>query len=84
VHVITLSQKLEASLSKKHNSITHHKIRETVVSGIIKVAYVNNLLNVVDVLTKPLPKAKRASYCMINNDIVTSYDSMYELAIVGC
>jgi hypothetical protein len=59
VYDIKLSQKPEATLSKKHNSITHLKIRETVVSGMIRVEHVNNLLNVVDILTKALLKAKR-------------------------
>jgi hypothetical protein len=36
VYVINLSQKPEAALTKKHNSITHHKIRVSVVSGISK------------------------------------------------
>ena len=57
--VINSSQKPEATLSKKHNSIAYHKTREAVASGMIRVAYVNTLLNLADVLTKPLPKARR-------------------------
>ena len=59
--VINSSQKLEETLSKKHNSIALHKTREGVTSGMIRVAYVNTLLNLADVLTKPLPKARRDS-----------------------
>ena len=57
--VINSSQKPEATLSKKNNSIAYHKTREAVASGMIRVAYVNTLLNLADVLTKPLPKARR-------------------------
>ena len=57
--VINSSQKPEATLSKKHNSIAYHKTKEAVASGMIRVAYVNTLLNLVDVPTKPLHKAKR-------------------------
>ena len=57
--VINSSQKPEATLSKKHNSIAYHKSREAVASGMIRVACVNTLLNLADVLTKPLPKARR-------------------------
>ena len=52
--VIDSSQKPEATLS-----IAYHKTRETVASGMIQVAYINTLLNLADVLTKPLPKARR-------------------------
>jgi hypothetical protein len=56
--VINSSQKPEATLTKKHSSIAYHKTREAVASGMIRVAYVNILLNLAEVLTKPLPKAK--------------------------
>jgi hypothetical protein len=59
VPVISLIQKREASLSKKQNSIAYHKTRETVPSGMIRVANVNTFLNLADALTKSLPKAKR-------------------------
>jgi hypothetical protein len=57
--VINSSQKPDATLSKKHTSIVYHKTREAVASGTIRVAYVNTLLNLADLLTKLLPKAKR-------------------------
>ena len=57
--VINSSQNPEATLSKKHISIAYHKTREAVASGMIRVDYVNTLLNLADVLTKPLPKSKR-------------------------
>lgn len=57
--VINSTQKPEATLTKKHNGIAYHKCREAVASGIIRVAYINTLLNLADVLTKPLPKSRR-------------------------
>jgi hypothetical protein len=56
--VIDSTQKLEATLTKKHNAIAYHKCREAVASGMIRVAYINTLLNLADVLTKPLPKSR--------------------------
>lgn len=53
------AQKPEVTLSKKHNGIAYHKVREAVAAAIIRVAYVNTALNLADLLTKPLPRAKR-------------------------
>lgn len=57
--VVNSSQKPEQTLSKKHNSIAYHKVREAVAANIIRVAYVNTTYNLADLLTKPLPRAKR-------------------------
>ena len=57
--VINSAQKPEVTLSKKHNGIAYHKVREAVAAGTIRVAYVNTTLNLADLLTKPLPRAKR-------------------------
>ena len=59
--VINSAQKPEVTLSKKHNGIAYHKVREAVAAGTIRVAYVNTTLNLADFLTKPLPRAKRDS-----------------------
>jgi hypothetical protein len=57
--VVNSAQKPEVTLSKKHNGIAYHKVREAVAAAIIRVAYVNTALNLADLLTKPLPRAKR-------------------------
>ena len=43
-----------SSLSKRHLAISYHKIRETVAAGIILFAWIGTLLNIADLLTKPL------------------------------
>lgn len=57
--VINSSQKPEVTLSKKHNGIAYHKVREAVAAGIIRVAYVHTTLNLADLLTKPLARTQR-------------------------
>ena len=57
--VINSAQKPEVTLSKKHNGIAYHKVREAVAAGTIRVAYVHTTLNLADLLTKPLPRATR-------------------------
>jgi hypothetical protein len=42
----------ESTLSKKHNSINYHVIRESVAAGILRVAKENTLTNLADALTK--------------------------------
>jgi hypothetical protein len=56
--VINSAQKPEVTLSKKHNGIAYHKVRKA-AAGTIRVAYVNTIANLADLLTKPLPRAKR-------------------------
>ena len=43
-----------SSLSKKHLAISYHKIRETVAAGVMLFAWIGSLLNIADLLTKPL------------------------------
>ena len=57
--VINSAQKPEVTLSKKHNGIAYHKVREAVAAGTIRVAYVHTTLNLADLLTKPLPRVMR-------------------------
>ena len=42
----------ESTLTKKHNSINYHVIREAAAAGILRVAKENTLSNLADVLTK--------------------------------
>ena len=49
----------ESTLSKKHNSINYHVIREAVAAGIMRVANENTLTNLADALTKLLPYSKK-------------------------
>ncbi len=45
----------ESTLSKKHNSINYHIIRESAAAGILRLAKEDTLTNLADVLTKLLP-----------------------------
>ena len=49
----------ESTLSKKHNSINYHVIREAVAAGIMRVAKEDTLSNLADALTKLLPYSKK-------------------------
>ena len=49
----------ELTLSKKHNSINYHVIREAVAAGIMRVAKEDTLSNLADALTKLLPYSKK-------------------------
>ena len=57
--VVTNTSVPESTLSKKHNSINYHVIRETVAAGIMRVAKENTLTNLADALTKLLPYSKK-------------------------
>ena len=50
----------ESTLTKKHNSINYHVIREAAAAGILRVAKENTLSNLADVLTKLLPWSRKA------------------------
>ena len=51
----------ESVLSKKHNAINYHAVREAVAGGIMRVAKEDRETNLADLLTKSLnlPKRKR-------------------------
>ena len=56
----------ESVLSKKHNAINYHVVREAVAAGIMRVAKEDGETNLADLLTKSLnlPKRKRLLSCM--------------------
>ncbi len=49
----------ESTLSKKHNAINHHIIREAVAAGIIRVGKKDTLTNIADVFTKLVPVTRK-------------------------
>ena len=49
----------ESRLTKKHNSICFHRVREAVASGILMPYKVETKYNLSDILTKSLPGFKR-------------------------
>ena len=49
----------ESQLTKKHNSIGYHRIREACASGTIRIAKEDTSTNIADLLTKPLPTPQR-------------------------
>ena len=56
--VVKSSTQPECTLSKKHNGIAYHKVREAVAGGWIRIAYESTKTNLADLLTKP-PSAQR-------------------------
>jgi hypothetical protein len=54
----------ESTLSKKHNSINYHVIREAVAAMIMRVAKENTQTNLADALTKLLPYSKKQELMM--------------------
>ena len=57
--VVLTVQKPETRLSKKHNSINYHRIREATAGMWIRIAFKSGASNLVDLLTKILPIGKR-------------------------
>ena len=49
----------ESVLSKKHNAICFHKVRECCAAGIIRVGWIDGKSNPADLFTKVLPAIKR-------------------------
>ena len=49
----------ESTLSKKHNSINYHIIRESAAAGILRVGKEDTASNLADALTKLLPYARK-------------------------
>jgi hypothetical protein len=50
----------ESVLSKKHNAINYHAVREAVAANILRVAKESSVTNVADLLTKPLTEERRS------------------------
>ena len=48
-------------LSKKHNAICYHKVRECVASGWLRVGWIQSKNNLADLFTKVLPAVTRNS-----------------------
>ena len=49
----------ESRLTKKHNSVCFHRVRESVAAGITMPFKVHSDYNLADILTKSLPSTKR-------------------------
>ena len=49
----------ESTLSKKHNAINYHTVREAVAAGIMRVAKEPTESNLADLFTKPLSRIRR-------------------------
>jgi len=56
--VINNGQRPESVLKKKHNSISYHKIRESVAAGIVEIYKIDSDENLADLLTKCLSGVK--------------------------
>jgi hypothetical protein len=57
----------ESTLTKKHNSIAYHKVRECVAAQALRIAHEAGKFNLADVLTKFLPAEahRRCCQCML-------------------
>lgn len=49
----------QSTLSKKHNAICYHKIRELVAAGVIRIGKIDGAHNMADLLTKLLASPRR-------------------------
>jgi hypothetical protein len=49
----------ESTLSKRHNAINYHAVRESVASGMIRIGKENGETNLADAFTKVLSRNKR-------------------------
>ena len=49
----------ESTLSKKHNAICFHKVRESVAAGWIQVGWIKSEKNLADLFTKVLSNPRR-------------------------
>ena len=59
--VVKISTSPSSTLSKKHNAICYHKIRESAAAGTIRVAKEDGKTNLADLFTKALPGNARHS-----------------------
>ena len=53
----------ESMLSKKHNAINYHAVREAVAAGILRVGKEDGETNLADLLTKILTAKRRYELC---------------------
>mmetsp|Transcript_19703 Transcript_19703/g.30274 ORF Transcript_19703/g.30274 Transcript_19703/m.30274 type:complete len:95 (+) Transcript_19703:100-384(+) len=49
----------ESTLSKKHNAICYHKVRESMAAGWIQVGWIKSEKNLADLFTKVLTRPRR-------------------------
>jgi hypothetical protein len=56
--VVNNTSKPESTLSKKHNSINYHIVREAAAAGILRVGKEDTQTNIADVFTKALSKER--------------------------
>lgn len=57
--VVTNTSVPESQLTKKHNSIAYHRIREACAAGTIRITKEDSATNIADLFTKPLPTPQR-------------------------
>ena len=62
------STRPKSALKKKHNAVAHHRTREAIAAGIIRVAWEDGRFNLADVLTKLLagPKLRDLVSCILH------------------
>ena len=61
-----------STLSKKHNAVNYHLVREAAAAGIIRVGKEDTKTNIADILTKILPRAEKDAKlesCMIDGRV---------------
>jgi Reverse transcriptase (RNA-dependent DNA polymerase) len=65
--VVTNSTIPQSTLTKKHNSIAYHKVRESVASDAVRIAHERGTNNLSDVLTKflPSPSFRKNIQCIL-------------------
>jgi hypothetical protein len=63
--VVMNTTRPDSTLKKEHNAIAYHRVREAVSAGIIRITKVPTETNLVDMLTKPLPRPRLREWCQI-------------------
>jgi len=76
--VVKSGQKPEARLTKKHNAINFHRIREPVAANWVRIAFESGETNLADFWTKILPTWKRKQILQRS-----TYVHMYVLYVNG-
>jgi hypothetical protein len=65
--VVTNAVVPQSTLSKKHNFVAYHKVRESVASEAVRIAHEKGTNNLADMLTKflPAPSFKKCVQCIL-------------------
>ena len=50
--VVNSSKNLYSKLTKRHNALSYHRVREAIASGYVKFSYLPGKLNPADILSK--------------------------------